>query len=80
MTTGGRGSTNQATPHRGPSAVKSLLSLSLALLALVPSLPARGQKARGTVKLYVTSSTGDDIHVIDLGLRLADVQKYQLQH
>jgi YVTN family beta-propeller protein len=44
-----------------------LLPLSLALLALSPSGLVQGQKARGTVKLYVTNSTGDDIHVIDLG-------------
>ncbi len=43
-----------------------LISLSLTLFALSPSAPAQGQKTRGTVKLYVTNSTGDDIHVIDL--------------
>jgi YVTN family beta-propeller protein len=37
------------------------------LLALSPGAAARGPKAGGTVKLYVTNSTGDDIHVIDLG-------------
>jgi YVTN family beta-propeller protein len=43
-----------------------LIPLSLALFALSPSAPVEGQKAGGTVKLYVTNSTGDDIHVIDL--------------
>jgi YVTN family beta-propeller protein len=47
--------------------MKSLcVPVSLTLLALLPLGPAQGQKARGTVKLYVTNSTGDDIHVIDL--------------
>jgi YVTN family beta-propeller protein len=46
--------------------VKLFFPLSLTLLTLSPAGPAQGQKGRGTVKLYVTSSTGDDIHVIDL--------------
>ena len=46
--------------------VWSGLALSLTLFALSLSGPAQGQKASGTVKLYVTNSTGDDIHVIDL--------------
>jgi YVTN family beta-propeller protein len=49
--------------------VKSLLiPLSLTLFTLSPSAPVQKPKAGGTVKLYVTNSTGDDIHVIDLNL------------
>jgi YVTN family beta-propeller protein len=47
--------------------VKSLsISLSLLLFTHATATPTQGQKPGGTVKLYVTSSTGDDIHVIDL--------------
>src|SRR5205823_3114313 len=60
-------STTQANPRGGPGTMKPLLiPLALTLLALSPSGPAQGQKAGGTVKLYVANSTGDDIHVIDL--------------
>src|SRR5205823_13122461 len=44
------------------------LSICLALLGtaltLTPDLPA--QQARGVSKLYVTNSTGESVHVIDL--------------
>ncbi|MCI0464029.1 MAG: beta-propeller fold lactonase family protein [Gemmataceae bacterium] len=47
--------------------MKRLLSyLLLALVSLALVAPTQGQKAGGTVKLYVANSTGDDIHVIDL--------------
>src|SRR5262245_50298343 len=42
------------------------MPLALTLFALSPSAPVQKPKAGGTVKLYVTNSTGDDIHVIDL--------------
>ena len=42
------------------------MPLALTLFALAPSAPVQKPKAAGTVKLYVTNSTGDDIHVIDL--------------
>src|SRR5262245_40830920 len=43
------------------------LFVLVAMLTLVLAGLGAGQPARRTVKLYVTNSTGESIHVIDLG-------------
>src|SRR5262249_41534397 len=69
LTYRGLSASPKRSPRGGRSTVKPIIPLTLALLTLAPPAPATGPKAGGTVKLYVTNSAGDDIHVIDLNTR-----------